>query len=266
VEVRDESVGACDGSFVRDWGGVRGAPRGRWLGWGRGRTSPLEQLARRLTERHQVSVRVVDADLGQPERLASLAAETAELRIDMLVNNAALAHYMPFVELPVEAAHELIDLNVLAPVLLTKAVLPGMVERGTGAVVNVASLLAFSGSWEAPQLPKRTVYAATKSFLLTFTQVLAAELQETGVRVQVLCPGVVRSEFHTRQGLDMSGAPRMEPGDVVAASLADLERNTVVSIPGATDDTLLETVQEAQQELMTLVRARELPERYRSST
>ena len=91
----------------------------------------------------------------------------------MLVNNAALAHYMPFATLPAEQAQELVQLNVLAPVLLTRAVVPGMVERGEGAVINVASLLAFSGAWDRPYLPQRAVYAASKSFLVTFTQILA---------------------------------------------------------------------------------------------
>ena len=75
-----------------------------------------------------------------------------------------------------------------------------MVERGEGAVINVASLLAFSGSWDRPFLPKRAVYAASKSFLLTFTQILAGELAGSGVRAQVVCPGVVRSEFHYAPG------------------------------------------------------------------
>src|SRR5262249_30795345 len=142
----------------------------------------------------------------------------------------------------------LLTLNVLAPVLLSRAVLPRTVERGTGAIINVASLLAFSGDWQAPQLPQRAVYASTKSFLLTFTQILAAELTGTGVRVQVLCPGVVRTEFHTRQRLDMGSRPRMEPQDVVAASITDPERGHVISIPGLDDETVLARTLTAQAE------------------
>jgi short-subunit dehydrogenase len=140
-----------------------------------------------------------------------------------------------------------------------------MVARGGGAVVNVASLLAFSGSWDAPHLPTRAVYASTKAFLLMFTQVLALELKHTGVRVQVLCPGVVRSEFHSRQGMDMSARPRMEPADVVAASLADLVRGTIISIPGADDETTaLGKLEDAQEELLPFVGATALPARYLS--
>ena len=164
-----------------------------------------------------------------------------------------------------EQAGELVELNVLAPVLLTRSVLPGMIERGAGAVINVASLLAFSGSWEAPFLPQRAVYAASKSFLVTFTQILAAELRGSGVRAQVVCPGVVRSEFHTRQGMDMSSMSRMEPEDLARASLLDLERGIVVSIPSSADEHLLEPVSAAQRELMGVTRVVELPERYGDS-
>jgi uncharacterized protein len=175
------------------------------------RRDRLEQVAARVKDAHGVSAVILDVDLANPVQLEALCAESADLPLGMLVNNAALAHYMPFATLPPEQAQELVQLNVLAPVLLTRAVLPGMVERGEGAVINVASLLAFSGSWERPYLPQRAVYAASKSFLVSFTQILAGELRDTGVRVQVVCPGVVRSEFHTRQGLGMSEVQRMEP-------------------------------------------------------
>ncbi len=101
----------------------------------------------------------------------------------------------------------------------------------SGAIINVASLLAFSGAARAPYLPQRANYAATKAFLVTFTEILAAELAGTGVKVQVVCPGVVRSEFHSRQGIDMSQVPRMEPDQIVTASLSDLARGVVVN-PG----------------------------------
>ena len=174
---------------------------------------------------------MIDADLADPARVDELSAEAAGLSLGLLVNNAALAHYMPFATLPAEPARELVDLNVLAPVLLARAVVPGMVERGEGAVISIASLLAFSGAWDREYLPKRAVYAASKAFLVTFSQILAGELQGTGVRAQVVCPGLVRSEFHSRQGVDMSAVPRMEPESIVQASLADLERGVVVSIP-----------------------------------
>lgn len=229
------------------------------------RRERLEELAARLSGEHGVEARVAATDLADTAQLDGLCTDAAELEVELLVNNAALAHYMPFAELPTESAHELVDLNVLAPVLLTRAVLPGMVVRDAGGVINVASLLAFSGAWEAPFLPQRAVYAAGKAFLVAFTQILAAELQGTGVRVQVVCPGVVRSEFHTRQGMDMSAMSRMEPEDVARASLLDLERGVVVSIPSSADENPLETVAAAQRELMGATRVVELPDRYRAA-
>ena len=227
------------------------------------RRERLEELASRLSGDHGVEARVAATDLADTARLEGLCTEASVLPLELLVNNAALAHYMPFAELPSEPARELVDLNVLAPVLLTRAVLPGMIERGAGGVINVASLLAFSGTWEAPFLPRRAVYAASKAFLVTFTQILAAELEGSGVQAQVVCPGVVRSEFHTRQGMDTSAMQRMEPDDVAWASLHDLERGVVVSIPGATEESPLAGVEAAQRELMGLTRSVELPDRYR---
>jgi short-subunit dehydrogenase len=226
------------------------------------RRDRLEEVAARVTGAHGVSARVVVADLADQDQLEAVCAEAAALPLDMLVNNAALAHYMPFTTLPAGEARELVQLNVLAPVLLTHAVIAGMVERGQGAVINVASLLAFSGSWDAHYLPKRAVYAASKSFLVSFTQILAGELRESGVRAQVVCPGVVRSEFHTRQGMDMSDVPRMEPHSVVQASLLDLERGIVVSIPGSEHEAALRAIDDAAGALLPATRTVELPDRY----
>jgi uncharacterized protein len=226
------------------------------------RQEQLDDLARRLASDHSVHVRVIATDLADDAQLGALAADAAEMELDLLVNNAALAHYMPFAELPPETAQALVRLNVLAPVVLARSVIQGMVARRRGAIVSVASLLAFSGSWEGPQLPRRAVYAASKSFLVTFTQVLASELRDTGVRVQVVCPGVVRTEFHSRQGIDLSAVPRMDPADVVVASLYDLEHGVVVSIPGASDESALHAVTAAEGELQRITREVDLPTRY----
>ena len=227
------------------------------------RRERLEELANRLRRDHSVDVHAIAADLARRDELEAVCEQAANYSASFLVNNAGLAHYMPFVDLAPDAALELIDLNIAAPVLLTSAVLPGMVARNEGAVVNVASLLAFSGSWETPYLPRRAVYASTKAFLLLFTERVASELQGSGIRFQVLCPGVVRTEFHSRQGIDMSARPRMEAADVVAASLADLARGTIVSIPGADDEAALVRRGEAELDLLPFVGATELPPRYR---
>jgi short-subunit dehydrogenase len=227
------------------------------------RAERLGKLAARLNDAHAVTVRAIQADLADPGEVQRICDDMRAMPVDMMVNNAGLAHYKPFADLPPAQAAELVDLNVLAPVLLTQAALPGMLARSRGTVINVASLLAFSGAVQAPFLPKRAVYAATKSFLVTFTQALAAEVADRGVRVQVVCPGVVRSEFHSRQGLDMSAVPRMEPSQVVEASLADLADGVVVSVPGLGDTGSLARLEAASQELVGAARTAELPARYR---
>jgi short-subunit dehydrogenase len=227
------------------------------------RADRLNELKRDLAK-HDVSVRTVVADLGKAQDVQRLIAELDTMPVELLVNNAALAHYMPFAKLPAERARELVDLNVLAPVLLTRAVIPAMVAQGHGAIINIASLLAFSGAARTAFLPNRAVYAATKAFLVTFTQILAGELEGTGVKVQVVCPGVVRTEFHTRQGIDMSQAPRMEPEQIVTASLHDLERGVVVSIPALADESAKARFDDAARDLLAPARTTELPARYGS--
>jgi short-subunit dehydrogenase len=99
-------------------------------------------------------------------------------------------------------------------------------------VINVSSALAFSASEAGSYLPNRAVYAGAKSYIVTFTELLANELQGSGVMVQALCPGMVRTEFHKVAGYDISGVPIvMEPDDVVQASLAALRLGDVICIP-----------------------------------
>lgn len=226
------------------------------------RVDRLDQLASRLSDAHCVKVEAIAADLGSADGLSRACQAVAGAPLEMLVNNAGLAHYMPFAELPGARARDLLEVNVAAPVSLTRVAVPTMIERGAGSIINVASLLAFSGAPQDSFLPKRAVYAATKSFLVTFTQILAAELEPFGVRAQVVCPGVVRSEFHTRQGMDMTAVPRMEPKDVVHASLTDLDNGVVVSVPGLSDTEALAEVEAANAGLLRAARVSELPARY----
>ena len=226
-------------------------------------TERLEERAARLRSTHSVDVEVATADLSDIDQIEALCAQLESRQVDMLVNNAGVAEYMPFEELPVQTLMGLITLDVLAPVRLTRAVLPGMLSRRGGAVITIASLLAFSGKWPATHLPARAAYASSKAFLVTFGELLSAEVSERGVHVQVCCPGVVRTEFHERQGMDLSATPRMEAKDVVTASLADLAAGALVSVPGLEDRTALERLDEALSAFMRVTRVTELPARYR---
>lgn len=224
----------------------------------------LAELKRQLESQHGVSVEPMVADLSTESGMLIVDAAATERRIGMVVDSAALAHYMPFLKLPTEKAEELVNLNVLAPVRLIRAALPGMVERGNGTVITIATLLAFSAAADNPQLPQRAVYAATKSFLLTFIRLLALELRDTGVRLQVVCPGVVKTEFHTRQNIDMSHMPRTEPQQVVEASMLALERGEVVCIPTLEDAGRLQRYDQAAVEVFMGGMRPVLAERYSS--
>jgi uncharacterized protein len=209
------------------------------------RRERLEMLADRLRQREGVHVDVLAADLTQSDELRSVEEYIAnDDTMAMLVNNAGFAGYMPFLQLAPERAEELIGVHVTAPVRLTRAVLPGMVSRQRGAIVNVSSLLAFSaGLPAAAPLPKRATYGSCKAFLNIFTELLQTELEGTGVRVQALCPGVIEpTEFQELAGLDPSQIPpnsSLTPQAVVEASLAGLHRGEVICLPSVEDPALL---------------------------
>lgn len=203
------------------------------------RLDRLEELAAALTS---VSVQPVAADLSTDAGIDLVAGLRASSPLTMLVNNAGVAHYMPLAELPADKARELVQVKVVAPTMLTRAALPGMLSRGHGTIINVAGMIAFAGPAPASQMPRRAVYAGTLAHSVAMTQTLHAELDDTGVRVQVVCPGVVATEFHERQGMDLSALPRMSAADVVTASLRGLELGEVVCAPGVEDASLLDAV------------------------
>lgn len=133
----------------------------------------------------------------------------------------------------------------LAPTMLSRAAIAGMQERGEGTIINVAGMIAFGGPAPHSQMPRRVVYGGSLAYLVAMSQTLSAELEGTGITVQVVCPGVVATEFHERQGMDLSMMPRMSAGDVVTASLRGLELGETVCAPGVENSGLLDAVFQA---------------------
>jgi short-subunit dehydrogenase len=193
----------------------------------------------------EVKVRTVAADLSTSEGVDRVAGICATVPLTLLVNNAGVAHYMPLAGLPAGKAAELMNVKVLAPTMLARATVAGMQERGAGTIVNVAGMIAFSGPAPRSQMSRRAVYAGTLADLVAMSQTLSAELEGTGVAVQVVCPGVVATEFHERQGLDLSAVPRMSADDVVTAGLRGLQLGETVCAPGVEDTSLLDAVFQA---------------------
>jgi len=180
------------------------------------------------------NARTVEIDLSAPGAAARLVAdvEAAGETIDTLINNAGFGLRGRFVELDAAREREMIDLNCGALTDLCRAVVPGMIERKRGAILNVASTAAFQPG------PKMAVYFATKAYVLSFTEALHEELKPHGIKVSALCPGPTRTEFGAVAGIASLGSFErlsMDAGPVVRAGIAGLDANKAVVIPGATN-------------------------------
>jgi short-subunit dehydrogenase len=194
------------------------------------RRERLEALAAELGKAHGVQVRTVTADLSTDPGLARVEAVAGECEtLDLLVNNAGFGGRSGFVRGETGDHLAMIRVHVDATVRLTKAALPGMIARGRGAIINVASVAAFSPFSGA-------LYSGTKSFLAMFSENLQAELRGKGhpIRVQALCPGMTHTEFHAVADIDKAIVPKpfwMTAEKVVRISLRRLGRG-VVCVPG----------------------------------
>jgi short-subunit dehydrogenase len=188
----------------------------------------------------------------------------------MLVNSAGINGYGPFLDAEPSVIADAIALNVTALTLLCQAAITGMAARGTGAIINVSSLLAFSGGLAPGPLPARTTYVGTKAYIVAFTRTLAAEPEASGINLQVLCPGRTATELHAQQGSGpVSGAGGLhEPGemsaaDVVRASLAGLDNTEILVAPGLEDPAALDRLAEAEG-LLSAGNKPDLAQRYRA--
>ncbi len=196
------------------------------------RPEPLQAVADQLQQQHQVSIETHVADLTNQDEVELLANQLQrEASTQVLINNAGFANLRQYIEISAEKHAQMIALHVTTPNRLIRAVLPGMLQRAQGSIINVSSLGAWLPSGDAQ-------YAATKAYLLVLAQALHQELQGTGVQVQALCPSFVDTGFHNTQ--EMSRFPRasipaslwMTPEQVVCSCLQGMHRNRPIVIPG----------------------------------
>ncbi|HEX6501329.1 MAG TPA: SDR family oxidoreductase [Micromonosporaceae bacterium] len=190
----------------------------------------LTGVADELTARHGVTATALPADLSTVDGCVAVERRLTDPAhpVDLLINNAGFSLNRSFLRSSVEDEERLLRLNVFAVMRLTHAVLPTMVARGTGGVVNVSSASAF-----APVMPGST-YPPSKAWVTSFSESLAPVARRHGVTVMALCPGYTRTEFHQRQGIDMSGTPDwiwLDADAVVRDALRDLRRGRTVSVP-----------------------------------
>jgi len=196
------------------------------------RRDRLDELAARLRAEHDTEVEVLVADLTDDDDLATVEARLGDEAdpVDLLVNNAGVATGGRFADLPVDGEVSEIRLNVLAPVRLTRAALPGMLSRGHGGVVNVSSIAALQ------PLPHWATYAATKAYLTSFSEAVHEEVRSQGVVVLALLPGFTHTELLGHVGPPPVGIPGplwMEADQVVKSAMAALRRGRASRVPGA---------------------------------
>ncbi|HEU5427208.1 MAG TPA: SDR family NAD(P)-dependent oxidoreductase [Actinocrinis sp.] len=212
------------------------------------RTDRLRALAGEL-ELLGGAVYVLTADLATREGLATVTTRLAVGDVRLLISNAGTAGYARLTDLSPAEVDRLLTLNAMAPLHLARAALPGMLAAGSGAVIAVASLMAFSAANPDPRMPPRTLYCAAKAATVAFTRQLACEMAGTAIRIQVVCPGVTATEFNGGFGRSISSA--MAPDDVAHASLTALRLGETVCIPGLHDQAAaLSVIERAEAALL----------------
>ncbi|CAM4063909.1 SDR family oxidoreductase [Pseudomonas wadenswilerensis] len=203
------------------------ARRGRNLILVARQRDPLESIAIELTQRFGVEVLFRACDLGEPLRLSGflLELEESERHIDLLVNCAGIRSYGHFLAQEWSDEQDLIEVNILALTRLCHALGNAMAVQGGGQILNVASLAAFApGPWMSS-------YAASKAYVLHFSEGLREELKRTGIKVSVLCPGPVRSPLRRIPRLE-KGQRCLSPEEVALYTVRALDKNRALIIPG----------------------------------
>lgn len=187
----------------------------------------LRATADQLAQAHGITADIIAADLTTEDGLRSVATRLGnrDAPIDLLVNNAGISVNRSLLHSSVDTQQRLLALNVQAVLRLTHAVLPVMVERRHGGIINVSSVAGFSAV-----MPGST-YSASKAWVNNFSESIALAVRPYGVRVLALCPGYVRTEFHQRAGIDMSRTPSwlwLDAPQVAADGLRSLARGRVI--------------------------------------
>jgi short-subunit dehydrogenase len=189
----------------------------------------INTLCDRLASEFSVCAEGIAADLGEPEGLQRVEERLrADERVTMLVNNAGTGATTTLVDSRQAQIDQMIALNVAALTRLTYSVVPGFIERGTGTLINIASVVGL-----VPEL-LNGVYGATKAYVLAFSRSLQHELASKGVRVQVVLPGAIATKFWADSGLPVEQLPSevvMSADDLVAAALAGFDLGEFATIP-----------------------------------
>ena len=223
-------------------------------------TGRLETLAGELQSGFGIRVDILPADLTHPQDLHQVEKRLREdSAIALLVNNAGTANHGSFIDGQPDQMESLIDLNVLAVTRLTAAVLPGMLARGAGAIINIASVVGL-----APELPMG-IYGATKSFVIAMSQAITAELGDKGIYVQAVLPAATRTEIWERSGRDVEALEGvMDVEEMVDAALVGFDRRENITIPPLPDEGQWQAFDDARLAMLPNFRQEHAAARYRA--
>ena len=215
----------------------------------------LREIAAGLARQNGIEARALCADLSDPGAPQSITDRLSEhgVRVDALVNNAGFGLSGPFVATDLDKELEMIQVNVVALTELTKLLLPGMVARRSGRILNLASTAAFQPG------PLMAVYYATKAYVLSFSEAIADELRDSGVTVTALCPGPTETGFSSRAGSEQSRlfkGPTMDARRVAEIGYAALMAGKPVVIPGLRNRILAFSVRLAPRRVVTQIARR----------
>ena len=221
----------------------------------------LDAVATRIEVQTVRSVEVIVADLNEREDLARVEEVLRnDASITALVNNAGVGAPTPLLDANVDRLEGMIDLNVTALVRLTYAALPGFLKRGSGAIVNIASVLGI-----VPEL-LNGVYGGTKAFVIAFSRSLHKEFAERNIRVQVVLPGATATDFWHVAGTPLQQVPRemvMKADEMVDAALAGFDQGEFITIPSLPDLAEWEAYEAARQNLIPKLSLSSPAARYR---
>lgn len=196
------------------------------------RKEKIEALAENIRRERHVNVEVVLAELSEKEGIHKVIEAMQRKQVELLVNNAGFGVNSLFYDCDLDVAEQLANVNVIAPMELIRAVLPDMVKRGSGTIINISSESVYM------IVRKNSVYSGAKAFLKSFTEGLHVDLIGTGVRVLAVCPGLTHTDFHEKIGMEKSRQLNkgivswMSPEEVVSCSLKDLQKDKVICVPG----------------------------------
>lgn len=215
----------------------------------------LRELAGELAATYGVKAQVVPADLSRPASPGEIAEALTQrhIQVDVLVNNAGFGAHGPIAGIGIQRQLEMIEVNVAALTQLTALLLPGMLERRRGAILNVASTAAFQPG------PYQAVYCATKAYVLSFTEALAEEVRGSGVQVSCLAPGATDTGFAAQAGTQDTRLFRrgvMDAGRVARAGHDGMRHGRILVIPGLRNRVLAFSVRLAPRTLATRVAGR----------